>query len=273
MSGKRHLVVERLNWRPCEAEAPARRKAGSWARLPGGERVASFGDADEADADCRRREEEFRREVNPFACGTALCYLTSLDEGRLRDWLLDAGLTPPQKSGLGAWQAWWERTAPTMNDAQRGKVWEALDRLRFFRVVESSRQVLFMVAGAYWKYNDEYYYRETDGLTPYKAFRTREAAEAELADMEDFARNEMDMHPFQINGLCHWEAWSTLPEAEAVKRVEALGLPPPGPGYGDTLGWEEWWDQTDMDSIQSEAVWDLLDKIRFWEVIEVEVPD
>jgi hypothetical protein len=109
MSGKRHFVVERLNWRPCEGPVlsvlQGRRKVAGWARLPGSERVACFDDADKADADCCRREEEFRREVNPFSFDTALCYLTSLDEGRLRDWLLDAGLTPPQASGQAAWRA------------------------------------------------------------------------------------------------------------------------------------------------------------------------
>jgi hypothetical protein len=264
MSGKRHFVVERLNWRACEEESRGR-KVAAWARLPGSERVASFDDIDAAETDCRRREEEFRREVNPFACATALCYLTSLDEGRLRDWMLDAGLTPPKGSGAEAWRAWWAKATKTMNVIQRAKMWAALDRLQFFRVVETSRKVLFMVAGAYWKYNDEYHYRETDGLTPYKAFRTREAAEEERADMEEFAREEMDLHPFQINGLCDWQAWSSLPQAEAVKRVEALGLVAPGSGWGDTLGWEDWWDETEMTLSQREAVWDLLDKIRFWE--------
>jgi hypothetical protein len=167
-----------------------------------------------------------------------------------------------------------------MNELQRVKVWDALDRLQFFRVVESSRRVLFMVAGAYWRYNDQYYYRENNGLGPYKAFRTREAAEAERADMEDFSRDDQDLHsgnPFLINGLGDWETWSSLPQEEAVKRVVALGLPPPGPGgaeaWGDTLGWEDWWNQTEMTSSQRDAVWDLLDKNRFWEIIEVEGPD
>ena len=52
-------------------------------------------------------------------------------------------------------------------------------------------------------------------------------------DMEENARDVMDMHPFQIQGLCDWEAWSSLPQAEAVERVKALGLPPPG---GDSKG-------------------------------------
>src|SRR5262249_55264011 len=136
MSGKRHFVVERLNWRPYDdpgyrPSATAKRKVGAWARLPGSERVASFGDSHDAEADCRRREEEARRGINPFACGGPLCYLTSLDEGRLRDWMLDAGLTPPEPGFKGGWRVWWDQHHEDMTDLQKAKVWEALDKVRF----------------------------------------------------------------------------------------------------------------------------------------------
>jgi hypothetical protein len=246
---------------------------GAMVRLPGSERVASFDDLDAAETDCRCREEEARRDVNPFACGGPLCYQTSLDEGRLHDWVLDLGLEPPEPGTKAGWRTWWDKHHKSMTDLQKAKIWEALDKVRFFRVVESSSRILFMVAGAYCKYNDEYYYTEADGLTPYKAFRTREEAEVERDEMEENARDVMDMHPFQINALCQWEAWSSLSQEEAVERVKALGLPPPEPRHGKELNWEDWWDQTEMTYWQREEVWDLLDKIRFWEVIEVEVPE
>jgi hypothetical protein len=276
MSGKEHFVVERFNWRPYESlgykpSAKEKRKKGSWARLPGTERVACFARREEAEDDCRRREEEARQGINPFACGGALCYLSSFDAGRLNDWVLDAGLTPP--GDAGDWREWWDKQSPKMTDLQKAKVWEALDKVRFFRVASAPRQIAFMVAGAYWQYNDEYHYREDNGLRPYKAFRTREAAEKERAEMEEFARHDMDWHPFQINGLCNWSAWSSLPQEEAVARIKELGLPPPGRGHGKTLDWENWWDEIEMDYNQADEVWNLLDKNRFWEVIEVEMPD
>lgn len=280
MSAKRHFVVERLNWRTYEVpgykpKGRAKKKKGARALLPGAERVASFDDADEADADCRRREAEARIDVNPFACGSAFCYLTSLDEGRLGDWVQDAGLTPPEAKGLDAWRDWYDERESHFSELQRAKVWEALDKVRFFRVVEVPRRVLFVVAGAYWQYNDEYHFRDADGLTPYTAFRTREQAEADRRENEEIARDVMDLHPFQINGLCEWSAWSSLPQKEAVARVKALGLEPPGPGYNKTLDWEGWWDAhlDDMSGEQETAVWDMLDKIRFYEVVEVESPD
>src|SRR6185503_17899989 len=62
------FVVKRLNWHAGDR--------GRCYRQPGETAVASFATADEAEADRRRREEEVRRVVNPFACGSALHYLT-----------------------------------------------------------------------------------------------------------------------------------------------------------------------------------------------------
>jgi hypothetical protein len=271
--------VERLNWRAYEElgdSAKSRAKVGAWARLPGSERVATFDTPEDAEADCRRREEEARKGRSPFACGTALCYQTSLDEGRLRDWLLDAGLEPPEAGT--PWRQWWDEAEPNMTEVQRSRVWEALDKVRFFRVAEAPSRVMFMVAAPYWHYNDEYHYTKPDGLTPYKAFRTREAAEAERERMEDGARDVMEMHPFQINGLGDWSAVSSLSQDEAAERVKALGLQPPVVAphpYSEgkeMRDWETWWDEVEMTPSQCNGVWDLLDKVRFWEVIEVEVP-
>lgn len=277
---KRHFVVERLNWQEYtsigsyQPNARAKRKKGARALLPGSQRVSCFDDAAEADTDCRRRESEARTGVNPFACGMAFCYLTSLDEGRLGDWVQDYGLTPPEQPGLEAWRDWWDVVEPTLNELQRVKVWEALDKVRFFRVAEVPRRVLFVVAGAYWNYNDEYYYRHEDGLTPYSAYKTREEAEAERLESEDIARDTMDLSPFEMNGLCNWSEWSSLPEEEAVARVEALGLPAPAQSHRKTRDWEEWWNaHQDLDYEQEEAVWNLLDKIRFYDVVEVEFPE
>jgi hypothetical protein len=63
--------------------------------------------------------------------------LTSLPEGPLRDWLLDAGLTPPKwKLNPVVLSGWWDHHAEEMTELQCDKVWEALDRLRFYTVVD-----------------------------------------------------------------------------------------------------------------------------------------
>src|SRR5262245_4085326 len=123
-------VVQRLEWRAT--------REGQFLRLPGRTALVSFSDADEAEAECRRREEEAQAKVNPFTCdGPSLHTKTSLDEDRLHDWVLDAGLTPPRKTKAGRnWAAWWKKVARRLTTVQRAKMWEAFDRLRFFEVVE-----------------------------------------------------------------------------------------------------------------------------------------
>src|SRR4051812_47900619 len=124
MSGKRHFAVERLNWQPCEgptdqAKGRAKKLQVTRALLPGGQRVSCFDDQTEAELDCGQRESAARAGVNPFACGAAFCYLSGLDEGRVSDWVQDAGLTPPAAPALEAWREWWEHREPGMTEFQR----------------------------------------------------------------------------------------------------------------------------------------------------------
>jgi len=99
--------------------------------------VKAFADLSRADAFCRERERERRERVNPFEHGRKLSDLTHFDAGRLCDWLLDAGLDPPgPKVRIVGWRKWWADTRRGLSDYQRAKVWEALDRVRFFEVVE-----------------------------------------------------------------------------------------------------------------------------------------
>jgi hypothetical protein len=259
MSG-RAFVVERINWGLADRD-------GRWAHLPGAVRVACFEDAATAEADCRRREAEARSKVNPFLFGgPALHYQTSLDEGRLRDWLLDAGLEPPVPEG-GPWQAWWEERAPAMTDVHKLQVWNALDKVRFFRVVEGSARVVFVVVKVHWAYNDENFYRSADSVAPVRAFTCREKAQELCRQRERKARAAAN--PFEMNACGGpWEAWTSTPQQEFRQRVVALGLAPPEEEYE----WSGWWEGTRMSAAQRQGVWDLIDKTAFYEVAEVELP-
>src|SRR5436305_262128 len=97
------FVVKRLNWSEDFDRQLVRR--------PGEVAVASFGTFEEADAERSRREAEWRAEVNPFECGGGVPYWTHLDEPRLRDWLMDRGIDPPNpnKEGATDWAAWWKK--------------------------------------------------------------------------------------------------------------------------------------------------------------------
>jgi hypothetical protein len=101
--------------------------------------------ASRADAEAYSRELEAAERImhNPFTWGESLEDITSFDAPRLHDWLLDAGVTPPEitvdaPSGepIFQWIAWWEEVASEMTEAQRNHVFDAADKVRLFRVVE-----------------------------------------------------------------------------------------------------------------------------------------
>jgi hypothetical protein len=178
-------TLRRLNWRRTDLIAgfgvdPGRNHG--WFRLPGTSRVATFADADAAESERLRLEAEARAVINPFRCGSSLTEQTSLDEGRLCDWLLDHGLTPPGRKPRN-WVRWYDNSRSAMDDYQRQKVWEALDRLHFYEVVEGpARPLVFVAVEIEWGCTtgtdgrDEFYTGDEGGKVRH-VFRTRGEAE------------------------------------------------------------------------------------------------
>ena len=104
--------------------------------LPGHVRLQSYNDADEAAKVCREKDQTVRARVTPFRCGgPSLRNQTSLDADRLRDWALDQGLTTPEGD---EWAAWSDEQHPQLTELQRDAMWKALDRLRFYEIVEQA---------------------------------------------------------------------------------------------------------------------------------------
>jgi hypothetical protein len=133
------FVVMRDNWR----------HHGGWRRGIGQFRLASFDSAEKAEADRARREESARRRLNPFQCGDELSDLTSYPETVFLDWVQDAGLTPPEAAqGKRDWAAWWDEAAPKAGADQRARIWQAMDRVRFYHVVERPAWAVGYVAVA-----------------------------------------------------------------------------------------------------------------------------
>jgi hypothetical protein len=144
--------------------------------LPGHVRLHSYPDGEEAAKVCHERNQLIRARVNPFRCGgPSLRNQTSFDAGRLHDWALDQGLTPPED---GDWAWWWDAQHPRMTELQRDGMWKALDRLSFYEVVEQPQRPLVYVAVAVnWQYNDQWFVADSEGGETQFAFRTREEAE------------------------------------------------------------------------------------------------
>jgi hypothetical protein len=151
-------------------------------------RLATFDSEDRALADLRRREENVRRRLNPFRCGNELADLTSYPESVFLDWVQDAGLTPPAaKKGKRDWASWWEDEAP--GAAQRLKVWQAIDRVRFYSIVERPAVAVgYVLLTPVWQYNDEYHFLNSEGGTVQAVYRTRARAEEEARRLAEGER-------------------------------------------------------------------------------------
>ena len=79
--------------------------------------------------------------MNPFEYCENLGELTDFDADRWHDWILDAGLEPPTDGPFDVrapWLDWWTGLHAKMTELQRAKMWQAMDKLRFYRVVELS---------------------------------------------------------------------------------------------------------------------------------------
>jgi hypothetical protein len=179
------FVVKRLKW--------AEHYGGKRTRQPGEVAVKSFASFEEAEAERAKREEEYRKAVNPFDCGTAVHYWSHLDEPRLRDWLMDHGIDPPKpnKDGTTNWSDWWKKNQKKLGPERRAAVWEALDKVRFFAVREEpARPVGYAVVMVNWEYNDEYYDADPEGGALVQVYRSRERAEAECARQNGEARGD-----------------------------------------------------------------------------------
>ena len=141
-------------------------------------------------------------------------------------------------------------------------------------------RTLYLVQEVNWVYDDQWYYE--DGAIPRKAFASRADAEAyrlsrESESRESIAAADEEKGYWSQNleeTFGSFDALTTLGEDELDLRLRALGLPEytlggnAGPG-GNSGWWRNLWAATGMPE-KRDAVWQLFDKVRFHEVVEVE---
>jgi hypothetical protein len=105
---------------------------------------------------------------------------------------------------------------------------------------------------------------------PEAVFLDRDAAERERARRELTAREVLN--PFWLGGV---STVSSLSEDKFRARLPELGFSPlpPKPNSWDATYLAAWWDEESANwtAEQRSAVWDLLDKVRLFEVVEVEL--
>jgi hypothetical protein len=153
---------------------------------------SSFDDEEQARQECARLERALRRCVNPFQISRGgLASLTSLGTALFRDWLLDAGIEPPEPAQPTDWASWYDRCQSTWDGLMRERFWEALDRLHFHRVVERPARVGYVVLEVGWLWHDEPPYSTgPECRRPVEVFSTRAAAEKRRRELERQRRGE-----------------------------------------------------------------------------------
>jgi hypothetical protein len=119
-----------------------------------------------------------------------------------------------------------------------------------------------------------YYRYEGDQGTPLFGFRNRKAAEACCRQLEQQARREVAPFDFYDGEL---ELLTSLSPAEFPKALRQLGLKPPTvrtfPTKYKTIDWPAWWAAVaaDLSDAQRQGVFELLDQLHFYEVIQAEI--
>lgn len=114
-----------------------------------------------------------------------------------------------------------------------------------------------------------------EGGTVLESFSVRARAEALCRRLEVEVREQV-ASPFLIAEDL-W-ALTTLEEETFIERIRALGLPPPEgrPYHGYVIrDWTHWYDEIvdQVTSEQREGLWELLDRVRFYQVREIRLID
>ncbi|HVK19368.1 MAG TPA: hypothetical protein VM533_20710 [Fimbriiglobus sp.] len=183
MSSVSRYIVRRLNWK-----SPV---AGRYVRLPGWTEVAAFDAAETADADRRRREQEVRTVVNPFACVGSFVEMSSLPGPVLADWLMDGGLEPPAGAPFDQWRAWWDAAAGTMTAEERAHAWAGFDKLRFYDAAERPPGQVHAVLNVHWERRYDDWSAPYEGGDPLRAFRSAAAAEVDCRQVGEGIRSSL----------------------------------------------------------------------------------
>jgi hypothetical protein len=133
---------------------------------------------------------------------------------------------------------------------------------------------VYIVQQLDWEYNDTWWDMTDD--TPVKAFASHSDAEAYCQQREAEQRNHWSSsHNSPLYAFGGIERCTTgVTDALFLQRAHAAGLPTPGEkidSYDGTsyLDYASWW--RTLTGEQQSWVWEQLDRVRFYEVVSLEL--
>jgi hypothetical protein len=157
-------------------------------------------------------------------------------------------------------------------------MWAAFDRLSPYLIEErpdaEERPTLsppgrraYVVQALTWQYNDNWYDVAND--EPLKAFVDRQAVETYRTSLEHTARAQRGSPRRMVASL--EQATSQSPDSLRFG-LESLGVAPPTDLLDLVYGDDDWWYNLRERSMERwHAAWDLFDRLRFFELIEIDL--
>lgn len=121
---------------------------------------------------------------------------------------------------------------------------------------------VYVVRRLGWEYGDDFYYRNDSEDAPLRSFLNRDKAEAHRRDLDWAYVVEHKVNPFGWIDA-RLQDRSLLPLDELLARLRAAGIADPEA--------DAWTQYESLPESGRRAVWDVIDRIRFHEVIEMKV--
>ncbi|MGL4552895.1 MAG: hypothetical protein ACRC33_17095 [Gemmataceae bacterium] len=129
------------------------------------------------------------------------------------------------------------------------------------------RVTVYLVRRLGWEYGDDFYHRSESADAPLRSFLDQAKAEAYRRELEWNHIREHGVNPFGYIDAA-LEARTSLPPEQLYDRLRRAGMAfdPARPEHSDL------WRQYDaMPDEGRRQVWDVIDRIRFYELVEMAV--
>jgi hypothetical protein len=262
---------------------------GDGERLLEGWPVRAFRDRTKAEGFRAALEREARKDNNPFLYAEEVYDLADLAEDAviyLVELLEELGLDEPGDYTIGAWRDWWDEMSSEMTEEQATAIWDLLEEVRFYEIFETELETagrkkqgpggtIHVIQEANWgegsgrvrscsKLDEGYAGR------PVRAFVDRDEARAFQGEQESAARHGKS--PFAHGDL--FEDVSSAEEGLFHDWLLDMGLEPPAALVGGRRDWRSWWAKSFRGSPeQAEQIWQQMDRVVFFQVVEVPLDD